>query len=73
MVVFKQGIVDVEEILMTAHISAWLRLKYGSSPFSFTFSDWILNPDLCLQSSSNRGVEGFLGMTGLKQSLSTIM
>jgi len=50
LVVYKQGIVDVEEIFHLAQLSVWLKLRFETIPFSYAFSDWVLNPDQCLQS-----------------------
>jgi len=50
LVVFKQGTVDVDEILHLAQLSVWLKLKFGTNFFSYAFSDWVLNPGVCLQS-----------------------
>ena len=46
---FKQGIPDAEEIFHSAQLAMWLYLKFGAAPFSFSYSDWILNPNICLQ------------------------
>ena len=48
LVVFKQGIPDAEEIFHSAQLSTWLCLKYGAGSTSSSFSDWMLNPGLCL-------------------------
>jgi len=37
--VFKQGVVDADEIFHSAQLLAWLRLKHGASPFGYAFSD----------------------------------
>ena len=50
LVVFKQGTADAEEIFHLAQLSVWLKLKFGTTSFSYAFSDWILNPGQCLQS-----------------------
>jgi len=49
LVVFKQGVVDAEDIFHLAPLSVWLRLKHGTYVFNYSFSDWIINPMLCLQ------------------------
>ena len=46
---FNQGVVDAEEILHSAQMYAWLCLKHGPCAFSYSFTDWILNPGLCLK------------------------
>ena len=50
LVVFKQGTADVEEIVHLAQLSVWLKLKFGTKSFNYAFSDWILNPGVCMQS-----------------------
>ncbi len=50
LVVFKQGTADVEEIVHIAQLSVWLKLKFGTKSFNYAFSNWILNPDVCMQS-----------------------
>ena len=48
LIVFKQGILDAEEIFHSAQLATWLCLKFGTAPFSFSFSDWILSPIICM-------------------------
>jgi len=55
LVVFKQGTTDAEEIFHLAQLTVWLKLKFGTTFFSYAFSDWILNPSQCLQSCYCRG------------------
>ena len=50
LVVFKQGTADVEEIVHLAQLSVWLKLKFGTNSFTYAFSDWVLNPGVCMQS-----------------------
>ncbi len=50
LVVFKQGTADAEEIFHLAQLSTWLKLKFGTLPFSYSFSEWKLNLGVCLSS-----------------------
>ncbi len=50
LIVFKQGIPDAEEVFHSAQLATWLYLKLGAGSFTFSYSDWILNPSICLQS-----------------------
>ena len=50
LVVFKQGIPDAEEIFHSAQVVTWLCLKFGAASFRYSYSDWILNNNTCLQS-----------------------
>ena len=49
-VVFKQGVVDAEEIFQKAQIKSWLGMKHKSVSFNYSQVDWILNPMLCIRS-----------------------
>jgi len=51
----KQGgiqgrVIDADEIFSLAQLKDWLWAKYKMMGTSFSFSDWILSPVLCLQS-----------------------
>ena len=50
-VIFNQGKVDAEEIFQMAQLKAWFCLKYRTKSFIYAFSDWVLNPSLCLNSN----------------------
>ena len=49
-VVFKQGVVDMEEIFQKVQLKSWLWVKHHSSFFSYSLVDWILNPIPCIKS-----------------------
>ena len=49
-VVFKQRVVDVEEVLQQAQLKSWLWMKNKANRFNYSFTDWILNPILCIKS-----------------------
>jgi len=49
-VIFKQGKPDAEEIFHRAQLNSWLWLKNRVHNFNFSFSNWILNPELCVKS-----------------------
>ncbi|XP_068504156.1 uncharacterized protein [Phaseolus vulgaris] len=49
-IIFKQDVVDVEEILQMAQLKSWLWMKYRTSHNSHSFSDWLLNLLDCLKS-----------------------
>ena len=46
--VFSEGVVDAEEVLQKAQLKLWLWLKHKGHNFSYSFSDWILNPWFCI-------------------------
>ncbi|ESW24470.1 hypothetical protein PHAVU_004G133800 [Phaseolus vulgaris] len=46
--IFRQRVPDSEEILQVAQLLSWLWLKHRESTFSYSFSDWLLNPIQCL-------------------------
>jgi len=48
--IFKQDRVDTEEIFHMAQLKTWLWLRYRMKSFSYSFSDWLLNPILCIKS-----------------------
>nr|AER13158.1 putative retrotransposon [Phaseolus vulgaris] len=50
LLIFKQGKLDAEEIFHQAQLNSWLWLKNRVHNFNFSFSDWILNPELCVKS-----------------------
>jgi len=50
LVVFKQGVVDVEEMFQQAQLKSWLWMKYRVHRFNYSFVDWVLNPMLCIKS-----------------------
>jgi len=47
-VIFRQGVPDSEEIFQVAQLLSWLWLKHREGSFSYSFSDWHLNPNECL-------------------------
>jgi len=49
-IIFKQHVVDAEEILQMAQLKSWLWMKYRASNNSHSFTDWLLNPFVCLKS-----------------------
>ena len=49
-VVFNQGVVDEEEVFQKAQLKSWLWLKHKGYNFNYFFSDWVLNPMLCISS-----------------------
>jgi len=53
-VVFKQSVVDAEEVLQQAQLKSWLWMKNKAHRFNYSFTDWILNPMLCIKSYNNR-------------------
>jgi len=48
--IFKQDSVDTEEIFHMAQLKTWLWLRYRMKSFNYSFSDWLLNPILCIKS-----------------------
>jgi len=49
-VVFRGGIVDVEEIFSLAQLKGWLWIKYNLKCNSVSYSDWHFSPIKCLLS-----------------------
>ena len=49
-VVFNGGVVDEEEVFHEAQLKSWLWLKHKGNNFSYSFSDWLLNPWTCISS-----------------------
>ncbi|XP_068486393.1 uncharacterized protein [Phaseolus vulgaris] len=49
-VVFSQGKIDVEEIIQKVQLKSWQWLKHRDPSFSYSLSDWMLNPLVCIRS-----------------------
>jgi len=49
-VVFRQGIVDVEEIFQKAQLKSLLWLKHNVPSYNYSFVDSVLNPLPCIRS-----------------------
>ena len=49
-VVFKQEIVDAEEVFQKAQLKSWLWMKHKAQRFDYSLVDWILNPMSCIKS-----------------------
>ncbi|ESW25685.1 hypothetical protein PHAVU_003G056800 [Phaseolus vulgaris] len=49
-IVFRQGKVDTEEIFQMAQLKTWLWMKHRMNVFNYSFSDWNLNPLICIKS-----------------------
>jgi len=49
-IVFKQGVVDVEETFLMAQLKSWQWLKHMGHHFNYTLADWVLNPLICIRS-----------------------
>jgi len=49
-IVFNQGVVDEEEVFQKAQLKSWLWLKHKGNKFDYSFSDWVLNPMVCISS-----------------------
>jgi len=47
---FKQGVVDAEEIFQMAQLKSWSWMKHRSYSFNYSFADWTLNPVTCIKS-----------------------
>ena len=47
-VIFRQGVLDYEEIFQATQLLSWLWLKHREGSFLYSFSDWNLNPNKCL-------------------------
>jgi len=47
---FNQGVVDEEEVLHKAQLKSWLWLKHKGHKFSYSLTDWVLNPNSCIAS-----------------------
>lgn len=51
-IIFRQGVVDVEEIFLMTQLKFWQWLKHKVGSFDYSFSNWNLYPFLCLKSLS---------------------
>ena len=49
-VVFKQGVVDAEDMFKKVQLKSWLWMKHKSDSFNYSLVDWILNPMYCIRS-----------------------
>jgi len=49
-IVFRQGVVVVDEIFQKVQLKSWLWLKHKTHSFNYSFADWVLNPFICLRS-----------------------
>ncbi|XP_068504327.1 uncharacterized protein [Phaseolus vulgaris] len=49
-IVFNQGVADVEEIFQKVQLKSWQWLKHRGPSFSYSFTDWMLNPLICIRS-----------------------
>ena len=49
-IVFKQGVVDVEEIFQMVQVKSWQWLKHKGQPFNYSLVDWVLNLLICIRS-----------------------
>ena len=49
-VVFKQGVVDAEEMFQQAQLKSWLWMKHKTDSFNYSLVDWVLNPMCCIKS-----------------------
>ena len=50
LITFQQGVVDVEEVFQRAQLKSWLWMKHKARSFSYSFVDWVLNPNICIRS-----------------------
>ena len=57
-VVFSQGTIDVEEIVQKVQLKSWQWLKHRGPSFSYSFTDWMLNPLICIRSYKLMGKDG---------------
>jgi len=48
--VFNKSVVDAEEVFQQAQIKSWLWLKHKGNKFTYSLSDWVLNPMICISS-----------------------
>jgi len=47
-ILFRQGVVDAEEILQMAQLKSWLWMKHREYFLIYSFADWVLNPSICI-------------------------
>jgi len=47
--VFRQGKVDAKEIFQMAQLKTWLWMKHRVDVFNYSFSNWHLNPLICIK------------------------
>jgi len=48
LVVFNQGVVDAEEVFHNVQLKSWLWMKHKAHNFNYCFTDWVLNPMVCI-------------------------
>jgi len=53
-VVFKERVVDAEEIFEMAQLKSWLWVKHRIHSFNYSFVDWVLNPFYALEVTGKR-------------------
>jgi len=51
-ILFKQEVVDAEEILQMVQFKSWLWMKYRESSLNYSFADWMFNLTTCIYSIS---------------------
>ena len=49
-ILFRQRVVDAEEILQMTQLKSWLWMKHRESFLNYSFADWTLNPTICIYS-----------------------
>jgi len=49
-ILFKQEVVDAEEILQMAKLKSWLWMKHRAAFHTYSFADWLLNSFICIKS-----------------------
>jgi len=50
LITFQQRVVDAEEIFQRAQLKSWLWLKHKAHSFSYSLTDWVFNPIICIKS-----------------------
>ena len=50
LITFQQGVVNAEEVFQRAQLKSWLWMKHKARSFSYSFIDWVLNPNICIKS-----------------------
>ena len=48
-IIFKQGVVDAEEIFQKVQLKTWMWMKHKMQSFNHSFVDWVLNPNICFK------------------------
>ncbi|XP_068466484.1 uncharacterized protein [Phaseolus vulgaris] len=49
LIIFKQGVVDAEDIFQKVQLKTWMWMKHKMQSFNHSFVEWVLNLNICLK------------------------